>query len=113
MKSAGKLVAGPVMTHYVTLQVTEDLAGEASGEGAASGTVAATGGNTYQSCDTQGGGCQSFTAFTADPAGQITGMSVDGRTIASGSPQAPQPAGAGSRSPTSTATCSRRSARPA
>ena len=82
MRTARKLVAGPVMTHGVSLQAIQDEAAEASGQAGAAGSLTATGGNSYQICYPQGQGCQSFTAFRADSAGRITGMDVDGQPVA-------------------------------
>jgi hypothetical protein len=82
VQSARKLVAGPVMTHYIRFQVINAEAWEQSGQGNASASVTATSGGSYQMCYPQGGGCQAFTAFQSDSAGRITGMSVDGQPVA-------------------------------
>jgi hypothetical protein len=82
MLSARKLVAGPVMIQYIRFQVAEAGAAEESGQPESPGSVAVIGKGSYQNCLPQGQGCQSFTAFRAGAAGRITGMDVDGQSVA-------------------------------
>ncbi len=99
MKSARKLVAGPVMTRYVSFQVIEDEANEQAGQPGGAGSVTLTRGR-FQICypqDQRGGGCQSFTAFQADASGRITGMDVDGQPVASRLAAGPSDSGGGIR----------------
>jgi hypothetical protein len=81
MLSARHSVAGPVMTHYIRMQALQAEAAAASGQPEDVGSVTAISGG-YQTCYPQGQGCQSFTAFSSDATGRITGMSVDGQPVA-------------------------------
>lgn len=78
--AALSVVAGPVMTAYVTLQAIEAEASEAAGQPYPAESVTAIGGG-YQLCLPQGQ-CDSFTAFQTDAAGRVTGADVDGQPIA-------------------------------
>ncbi len=95
MLSARKLVAGTVMTHYISLQAIQTEAAEASGQPQPAESVTATGGGRYQLCYPQGGGCQSFSAFRADATGRITGMDVDGQPVAARLATGPSDSGNG------------------
>jgi hypothetical protein len=79
--SASSLVAGPVMTHYISFQATYAEAAEAAGQPERPSSVTVTGANSYQLCYPQST-CQSFTAFQSDAAGRIVGMQVDGQPVA-------------------------------
>lgn len=94
MQSARKLVAGPVMIHYIRFQVVDAEAAEESGQPGVPGSVSLTGGR-YQICYSRGQGCQSFTAVRADAAGRITGMDVDGQPIAARLATGPSDSGNG------------------
>jgi hypothetical protein len=80
--SARSLVAGPVMTRYMSFQAIEAEAAEAAGQPGTAGSVTVTAPGSFQTCYPQQGGCQSFTAFSTDAAGRVTGMDVDGQPVA-------------------------------
>jgi hypothetical protein len=73
-------VSGPVMTDYATFEQLFASALNASGNPNQAETVAPISGG-YELC-LSGSTCTSYTAFTTDSAGQVTGVSVNGQPVA-------------------------------
>jgi hypothetical protein len=73
-----QLVAGPVMDAYLRFEHAYGSAWSAANQAVGETVIAIPDG--YKLCDSDD--CQAFTGFTANTAGQITGVSVDGQPVA-------------------------------
>jgi hypothetical protein len=73
-------VAGPVMRAYILFQDAYSAAWGAAGSPLTAESATETAGGGYRLC--AGGSCDTFTAFTTNAAGQITGITVDGQPVA-------------------------------
>ena len=76
-----QLVAGPTMRAYIRFQHAFSAADAATGNPESASTVSSIPGG-YQDCASDGSGCINLTAFTTNTAGQITGVSVNGQSVA-------------------------------
>lgn len=76
-----QLVAGPVMRAYIYFEHAFSAADAATGNPDSASTVSSILGG-YQLCSSDGSGCDDFTAFITNTAGQVTGFSVNGQPVA-------------------------------